>query len=103
MSVRLFGVLVIVTLLVFAVPVAAVEGTASEAEPPPSMEEIRAANADNPVADDVLPQPAEAPSWTQWLYIPLTVVGLLMAFLLIIRYLQWQPRFAEERRSRRRR
>lgn len=106
MSKRLLGVLTAVLLVlgVLAVPAFAVEsGTAEEGGAPPSLEEIRARNENNPLADDVLPQAAEEPSWTQWLYYPLIIAGVLMLVLLGWRYLQWQPRFAEERRRRGRR
>jgi hypothetical protein len=106
MSKRLLGVLAIATLLLcVAAPAFAVEGAAEgEEHEAPSLDEIRAKNENNPLADDVLP-PAqvEPPSWTQWLYIPLTVVAVLMVVFLGFRYLQWQPRFAEERRRKTRR
>ena len=104
MSKRLLGVLAVVTLLCcVATPAFATESGAEEHEAP-SLEEIRAKNENNPVADDVLPPPqVDPPSWTQWLYIPLTVAGVLMVTFLGFRYLQWQPRFAEERRRKTRR
>ncbi len=106
MSKRLTGVLVLMVLLLggAVAPALAVEGAASEEEaPPPDLGEIRQRNENNPLADEVLPQPAEEPSWTQWLYVPLIIAGILMLVLIAWRYLQWQPRFAEERRRRGRR
>ena len=99
---RLMGVLTAV-LLLLAVLAPAAAATESSGEDAPSLEEIRQRNENNPLADDVLPQAAEEPSWTQWLYYPLIIVGVLMLLLLGWRYLQWQPRFAEERRRRGRR
>src|SRR3712207_9338043 len=71
MSKRLLGVLVLVVLALggLAAPAFAVEGAASEGEAPaPNLEEIRQRNEANPLADEVLPQKAEEPTWTQWLY-----------------------------------
>lgn len=101
---RLPGVLAIVCLVLGALagPALAVEGGEAPAEQhqAPTIDEI---GQRNEITEEFFPEEAEPPPWTQWLYYPLLIVGLLAAALLLFRYLQWQPRFAEERRNRRRR
>ena len=101
---RLLGVLAIifVALAAFAGTASAVEGGEAPAEDhgSPTIDEI---GQRNEITEQFFPEAAEPPPWTQWLYYPLLVVGILAAALLLLRYLQWQPRFAQERRNRRRR
>ena len=65
--------------------------------------DIESIGTQNEVSKQYLPPPSELPKFQRVLYIPLTIVGLLVIAMLLFRYLQWQPRFAEERRSKRRR
>lgn len=57
----------------------------------------------NEVSSQYLPEKTDLPLFQRWMYFPLFIVGLLVVGMLLFRYLQWQPRFAEERRSKRRR
>ena len=66
----------------------------------PTIEEI---GTQNEVSDQYRPEPAEAPGFTQWMVWPLVIIGVLMGLALLMAYLKHQPRFAEERRSKRRR
>ncbi len=106
MSKRLLGVLVVVLAVawgVLAAPALAVEGEGGEVEerePAPSISEI---GTQNEVSREFLPPPADPPKFFPWLYYPLFIVGVLVASLLLFAFLLWQPRFAQERRSRRRR
>lgn len=88
---------------VVATPALATEAASEAPEeegPAPGIDEI---GTQNDVSKQYKPEPAEAPPFMRFLYIPLTIVGLLMAGMLLLQYLRWQPRFAEERRSKRRR
>ncbi|CAN5580386.1 MAG: hypothetical protein M3493_09700 [Actinomycetota bacterium] len=109
MGKRLLGVLVLAALLgsgLFAVPAMAVEATEGAAEEPegpaPDIGEI---GTQNEVSREFLPAPdeAEPPSFFQFFKVPLFAVGVLAAVALLFAYLIWQPRFAQERRSKRRR
>lgn len=107
MSKRLPGVLLIAVLSlgVLAAPALAVEATGTEGapaeeEPAPSISEI---GSQNEVSKEFLPEEPETPAFFRFLNIPLIAVGLLVVTGLLFAYLTWQPRFAEERRSRQRR
>ncbi|MDQ3343599.1 MAG: hypothetical protein M3524_08505 [Actinomycetota bacterium] len=105
---RLLGVLVLAVLVgsAFAVPAMAVEATEGAAEEPegpaPDINEI---GTQNEVSREFLPAPDEAapPPFFQFFNVPLFAVGVLAAVALLSAYLIWQPRFAQERRSKRRR
>ena len=97
--------LVVAVLGLFAAPAEATEaaseaGAAEEEGPAPGINEI---GERNEIADKYRPEPAEHPPFMRFFYIPLVVVGLLVAGMLLFSYLVHQPRFAEERRSKRRR
>ena len=103
-AVRVFLAVTVLLLGVFAAPAMATEATdgaaAGEEGPAPSVDEI---GTQNEVSQQYLPEKAEPPPFMRFLYVPLVIVGLLMAAALLFSYLRWQPRFAEERRSKRRR
>lgn len=93
--------LAVVLACLFAAPAFAIEaGPPSEGGPAPSIDEI---GTQNDVSSQYLPEPAEAPPFMRFFYVPLIIGGFLIVGALLMRYLQWQPRFAEERRSKRRR
>lgn len=106
MSKRLTGVLALSLLLLFAVlavPATAVEegGEApQESGPAPGIDEI---GTQNEVSGEFLPEPAEEPPFMKWLYFALAAVAVLALIAVTLLYLVWQPRFATERRSKRRR
>lgn len=90
-------------LSIAALPAAAVEateGAAQEEGPAPTIDEI---GTQNEVSREFFPEEAEEPPFFRFFYGPLIAVGVLMSFGLLVAYLLWQPRFAEERRSKRRR
>lgn len=104
---RLLAVLALVVVLFAAVaaPAWATEaageaGAPSEEGPAPSIDEI---GTQNDVSSQYLPEPTEPPPFMRFFYIPLILGGFLIAGALLFMYLVWQPRFAEERRSKRRR
>ena len=105
-SARLLAVLALVVALfgVFAAPAsateAASEGAVTDEGPAPDIDEI---GEHNEIADQYRPEPAEPPPFMRWFYWPLAIAGVLAAGMLLLRYLVFQPRFAEERRSKRRR
>lgn len=97
--------LVIAILGVFASPALATEAGAGASEPAesgpaPGIDEI---GENNDIANQYRPEPAEPPPFMRFFYWPLVIGGLIIAGMLVFMYLVWQPRFAEERRSKRRR
>lgn len=54
-------------------------------------------------AQEFFPDPYQEPSFFQWLSFPILLAGLAMTGVLLAAYLWWQPRFAAERRAKRRR
>ena len=96
--------LLIMVLCLSAVPAMATEagGAAvpSEDTHAPTIDEV---GTNNEVSNQFKPEPAEAPPFMRWLNWPLAIVGFAVAMGLLFAYLTWQPRFAEERRSKRRR
>jgi len=105
MSKRLFGVVLLTSLLLGAFGPAAAwaveegEGPAEGAELP-SLDEL---GSGTDTAREFFPEAYEEPSPFQWIYLPLVIVGLLVALVVLGMYLLWQPRFARERTTRRRR
>ncbi len=104
LAVRVFLAVTVLMLGVFAAPVMATEAEggapAEEEGSAPSIHEI---GTQNDVSKQYLPEEAEPPPFMRFFYVPLVIVGLLMAAALLFSYLRWQPKFAEERRSKRRR
>lgn len=93
-----------VVLCLFAAPSLATEAEGgavpSEDTHSPTIDEI---GTNNEVSNQFKPEPAEEPPFMRFLNWPLAVVGFIVAMGLLFAYLTWQPRFAEERRSKRRR
>ena len=84
-----------------AAPAAAVEATApAEEGPAPGVEEI---GQQNDIANQYRPEQTELPPFQRFLYVPMVIAGILIVVALLLQYLRWQPRFAEERRTKRRR
>ena len=111
-SVALFGstgarvVLALLLLLpvAFSAPaMAAEEATEAAAEEDHGAPSIDQIGTQNEVSQQYLPEPAEPPPFMRFLYVPLVVAGILVIVALLFLYLTYQPRFAEERRSKRRR
>ena len=95
--------LLMVLLAALSAPALATEagGTEpAETGPAPSIDEI---GTQNEVSQEHLPDESELPLFQRWLYVPLAVAGVLIVVALLFLYLTYQPRFAEERRSKRRR
>ena len=103
---RVFALLmlVVVVMSAFAPHVYAVEeggdAPAEEQGPAPGINEV---GTQNEVSNQYRPEPSELPPFQKWLYVPLAIAGFLVVGGLLFAYLTWQPRFAEERRSKRRR
>jgi len=96
MAKRLVGVAVLFLLvLVTAVPAWATEGGAEEQEAPPDYDEL--CNPENPVVLDHCPAEYEQPSVFPPMLYGLLVLAAVAAVVLLVLYLLWQPRFAQER------
>jgi hypothetical protein len=96
MTQRLAGVVALVLLvLAMGVPAGATEGGAEEPPPPPEYEEI--CNPDNPVVLENCPPAYEEPSVFPPILYGLLVIAAVIAVALLLLYLVWQPRFAQER------
>jgi hypothetical protein len=54
-------------------------------------------------AQEYFPDAYEEPSFFQWILVPVTLGGLVIAAALLFAYLWWQPKFAAERREKQRR
>ena len=105
LSARLAAVLLLLlaALGLLAVPAMATEAGATapaEDEEPLTIEDI---GTRNEVSEQYLPEPSEPPPFMRFFYVPLVVGGFIIVGALLFLYLAWQPRFAEERRSKRRR
>jgi hypothetical protein len=104
MSKRLFGVALLAALtalLCVGGPAWAVEeDEAPEHRELPDFSEI---GTRSETAGEFYPEPYEAPSVFPKLAIPLLVAGGVIVAVTLLLYLLWQPRFAEERRSAKRR
>jgi hypothetical protein len=107
MSTRLVGVALALVLLLSLVSapwpvriaVASEEGP-TEQEPLPSFSEV---GSQSDIAREFLPPEYKEPSWFQWLLFPLLIVGLIAAAVVLFAYLVWQPKFADEQKTKRRR
>lgn len=99
----------VVAFVLLILAVAALPAFATEAEgeapvveegPAPGINEV---GTQNDISNQFRPEESELPPFQQWLYVPLAIAGFLVVAALLFLYLTWQPRFAEERRSKRRR
>jgi hypothetical protein len=80
---------------------AAVEGEGVEQqEPLPTLDKV---GSQSDIAREYLPEPYEEPSWFQWLLFPLLIIGIIATVVVLFAYLVWQPKFAYEQRTKRRR
>ena len=104
-SARLATVLALIVALLSlgALPAAATEAEGGAA-PSEDTEHLTIDDIGNSkISQEYKPEPAEAPPFMRFFYVPLIIGGFLIAGALLMLYLTWQPRFAEERRSKRRR
>ncbi len=104
-SLRVTVLLAVVLVLMCAVAAPAFATEAGGAAPTEADEHVTIDDigTKNEVSNQYRPEPAEAPPFMKWLSVPLAIAGVLVTLALLFMYLTWQPRFAEERRSRRRR
>lgn len=103
MCTRLVGVALLGMTLVALGPTgiaAAVEGELEQQQPLPRFEEI---GSQSDIAREYLPEPYEEPSWFQWLLFPLLIVTIVVTGAVLFFYLVWQPKFASEQKTKRRR
>lgn len=108
MARRLLGVALLLTVLCALGPVGSVaaaepeagESALEERPPLPSIDEI---GSKSDIAKQYLPEPYEEPSWFQWALFPLLAVGVLATLMVLTAYLVWQPKFASEQKTKRRR
>jgi hypothetical protein len=108
MARRLLGVALLLALLLCALgPV----GIATAAEPGPSegageqarLPRINEIGSKSEIAKQFLPKPYKTPSWFQWALFPLLIAGILATLTVLFAYLVWQPKFASEQKTKRRR
>jgi len=96
MGKRLLGVLVLVLLaLVMAAPAGATEAPAEEGAEAPAYEDI--CNEANPVVLEHCPASYEQPSVFPPILYTLLIISAVIAVALLVLFLLWQPRFAQER------
>ena len=106
-SARLAAVLALIVAVLSLVAVPATANAAEEGGTAPAEDSehvtIDDIGSNNEVSNAYKPEPAEAPPFMRFFYVPLIIGGFLIVGALLMLYLTWQPRFAEERRSKRRR
>ncbi|MGH8907708.1 MAG: hypothetical protein ACRD0K_14605 [Egibacteraceae bacterium] len=106
MLTRLAGVaLVLVMLVSLALGSAGVAGATeaggpAQQEPLPSFSEV---GSQSDIAQEFLPPEYNEPSWFQWLLFPLLIIGIVATAAVLFAYLAWQPRFANDQKTKRRR
>ena len=100
---RVVALAVFVALLVTGANAFAVESASEGAGEDHGAQTIEDIGADNEISSKYLPEETELPPFQRFMYVPLFAVGILVIVALVLGYLRWQPRFAEERRSKRRR
>lgn len=103
-AVRALVLLLVLLAALLAVPSAAhatEEGSAPAEEENLTYEELQQQASQR--AQEFFPDEYEEPSFFQWLSVPNFVGGLIIAGALLAAYLWWQPKFAAERREKRRR
>lgn len=92
----------------FAIPALAVEADPGdpEAQVEPDDEELPGIDeigTQNEVTEQFMPEPPEAPVFTDALLYPLMAIAFLVVAVVLFLYLKWQPRFAVERKEKARR
>lgn len=95
---RLLGgslLLVVLLVLVAIVPAGAVEDGEAGGELP-SIENV---GTGSEVAEEFRPEPPERQPFTDALLWPLLGGSLVLAFVILVLYLRWMPRFSQERTS----
>lgn len=97
---RLLGgtlLLVVLLALVAAAPAGAVEDGGPEGGAElPSIENV---GTGSEVAEEFRPEPPERQPFTDALLWPLLGGSLVLAFVILVLYLRWMPRFSQERAS----
>lgn len=101
---RLLGgtVLALVVLLLAVVPAPAAQAVEDDFghAPLPSIDEVGTGSEVAEQFEPILPSP---PPFTGALLWPLIGAAILLAFIVLVLYLRWMPRFSSERDSSRRR
>lgn len=110
MPTRRIGVTLLLTLLLSLPGVSAVgvagtaaateAGSPAQQEPLPSFDE---AGSGTDIAKEYRPDAYVEPGWFQWLVFPLLILGIVATGAVLFAYLKWQPRFADEAKTKRRR
>lgn len=92
--------LLLLSLPVMAVPAFATEGAAAGEEegPPPAIDNI---GTQNEVAQEYFPPEYDEPSVFPPIKYALVVLALLFGAAIALAYVRWLPRFAQERRTKR--
>lgn len=98
MSKRLFGVVLsaVLAIAVLAGPAAATEAGGPVRHELPSLEEV---GSQSDTAKEFFPDTYEEPSVFPWFGYPLLIGGLLLTVWVLLSYLVFQPRFADERKA----
>lgn len=98
---RQLGVVLVIALLLTGLLGGVATATEGGAHEVPEYSEILESSSDT--AREFLPEAYERPGFFDWFVYPLLGVGVLATLAVLLRYLVFQPKFAEEDRKRARR
>lgn len=96
MRLRLLGGSLLVLFLVLFMVLPAVATEDGGTEPLPSIDEV---GTGTEVAEQFQPEPPDRQPFTDALLWPLMAAAFLLAFVVLVLYLRWMPRFSEERKG----
>lgn len=96
MRLRVLGGTLLAVFLVLFMILPAVATDDGETEPLPSIEEV---GTGTEVAEQFKPVPPDPQPFTDALLWPLMGAAFLLAFVVLVLYLRWMPRFSEERKG----
>ena len=98
---RLLGgtLLALLLVLLVVVPVAAEEDELDDDFDDGALPSIDEVGTGSEVAAEFRPEPPERQPFTDALLWPLLAGSLVLAFVIMVLYLRWMPRFSEERTS----
>lgn len=94
MRLRLLGGTLLALFLVLFMILPATASEDGGTEPLPSIEEV---GTGTEVAEQFKPVPPDPQPFTDALLWPLMGAAFLLAFVVLVLYLRWMPRFAQER------
>jgi hypothetical protein len=99
MKSRLIGAVVVALLLAGTLFAGAALAVEAEPHGPTELPGIDEIGSQSEIAREHFPEPYEAPSVMPKLLYPMLIVAVIATIAILGLYLLWQPRFAEERKS----